>query len=172
MSELSALRTARGTRGVKNTGVIIWIDGRHRQLCGAGNSIGPLCGRNGWRCVAHCHDAQIGVVVRNLRENGEPLVIGDQQTGLGVIERVGHLIRYPPGIHTHYCAADGNHAPIGKDPLRVVAQCNGDTITGPNILRLQPGSEIRHDLTCLGKGPTLVTINDVFLVAVALSQHP
>ena len=100
------------------------------------------------------------------------MIVSNQQLGLRITQRVGHFICDPPGVHTHHDPADCNHAPVGKDPLGVIAQSNRHTVTRTDALRLKPGREISDQLARLCEGPTLIAVDNVFLITIALPHHP
>ena len=172
MRELRAFRATRGARGIKNTRVVIGIDRRHGQLPGRAHRIGPLHRLHGRRGLTNGDDRKIREVTGNLGKHCQSLIISHQQLGRGIVQCISHFIRDPPSVHAHDDPADRDHPPVGKDPLGVIAQCNRHPVAGANALALQPRRKIGDQLTCLGKGPALIAVNNVLLIRIALTQHP
>ena len=65
---------------------------------------------------------------RALSEPIQPLLVGEQHLRAAVLESVFHLLGLPQSIHRHRDRAYGCGRCEGKDPFRVVAHGDSDTV--------------------------------------------
>ena len=83
--------------------------------------------------------------------------VGDDQLGLGQIQRVAHLVGLPPAVDQGRDAAGLQHRHVSDDPGRAVAHGDGDAVAlGDVPASGQHPRQLRRLLVELGEGQPLL----------------
>ena len=96
----------------------------------------------------------------------EALGVGDEQLGVGVVERVADLVARPPAVHADRDRAEAHGRPEGDDPLgRVRAEDRDPVARADAVAVAQGGRHRRHRSEVLGVGDAAVPVDAVLDVA-------
>ncbi len=179
VGELRTFRQACRARGIKNTGIVVRVDGDLWKIGGkirwCRNDIRP--GRHA-RCSVQCFgeahpcDLEIGECGADFKKPLQPFAVTYDDLGSAVFQAILQFTRHPPGIY-----ADGNgtkrqDCPIGQHPFWIVAHGDGHPVMLTDALGAKPDSNGFHLRVGLVVGPAFVLVDEIVAVAVCCGQLP
>ena len=174
VSELGALREARGAGGVEDAGVGVGIDIDLRQVPPVRGDLADhvppirpaaLPARTATRDRVPQH-------LRVLGDARDTLGVGEHDLGLGVVEAVGHLGGGPPGVHADHGDTDADAGPVDQHPFRIVAHGDGDAVARLHADADHPVGGGRHQLVRLSVSEPFVAVDQVVAVGESGGGEP
>ena len=102
----------------------------------------------------------------------EAFFVGDDDFGVGVLYAIDEFRAGPPSVHADDRNSDTRAGPVGNHPFGVVPHCDRNTISGLNAVSEEPIRNRSGLFVGLVIGPSLVAVDEIFVVTVISCDVP